>query len=64
MAAGQSLTSETGVPEGGRMMNALAGLVKRYSSPEFSVAHGGHVLHHHHVAKHFPAKHAAENKRT
>ena len=25
------------------MLNALAGLVKRYSSPEFSVVHGGHV---------------------
>ena len=25
------------------MLNALAGLVRRYSSPEFSVTHGGHV---------------------
>ena len=35
-----------GAPEqldGARKLSALAGLVKRYSNPEFSVAHGGHV---------------------
>ncbi|HVK92891.1 MAG TPA: flagellum-specific ATP synthase FliI, partial [Mycoplana sp.] len=29
--------------DGARKLNALAGLVQRYSNPEFSVAHGGHV---------------------
>lgn len=29
--------------DGARKLNALAGLVQRYSDPEFSVAHGGHV---------------------
>lgn len=28
---------------GARKLSALAGLVRRYSNPEFSVAHGGHV---------------------
>ena len=40
--AAETKTSTIGA-EGARKLNALAGLVKRYSSPEFSVAHGGHV---------------------
>src|SRR6218665_3661485 len=36
-------TNETRIPDGGRMLSALAGAVKRYASPEFSVVHGGHV---------------------
>ena len=44
MTAAEGTTAKsTQTPEGGRMLNALAGLVRRYSSPEFSVTHGGHV---------------------
>jgi len=41
--AAETGPNERRIPDGGRMLNALAVAVKRYSSPEFSVVHGGHV---------------------
>ena len=35
--------NDAGSGDGGRRLGALAGLVRRYASPESSIAHGGHV---------------------